>query len=124
MKRILVVDDEPPIRQLIGDVLHDEGYGELFAGSGSSMLKLLETEQPDLVLLDLMMPDGDGWEALRAMQAQPRLQSIPVVIVSVGMGPRPPDGISAPFLTKPFDLEHLLAAVTHAIGPATESEPS
>ena len=124
MKRILVVDDEPPIRQMLGDVLRDEGYEVLFAGSGSGMLKLLETEQPDLVLLDLMMPDGDGREALRAMQAQPHLRSIPVVIVSVGMGLHLPDGLSVPFLTKPFDLEHLLGAVTHAIGPAMESEPS
>ena len=124
MKYVLVVDDEPPIRQMIGDFLRDEGYGVLFAGSGSSMLKLLETEQPDLVLLDLMMPDGDGREAMQAMQAHPQWQSIPVVIVSVGMGPHPPDGVSVPFLTKPFDLEQLLAAVTHAIGPAPEPELS
>lgn len=109
---------------MIGDLLTDEGYDVLFAGSGSSMLELLETEQPDLVLLDLMMPDGDGREALQAMQAWPQLQSIPVVIVSVGMGPHPPDGLNVPFLTKPFDLEQLLGAVTHAIGSATEPELS
>lgn len=124
MKRILVVDDEPPIRQVIGDLLGDEGYGVLYASSGRSMLKLLETERPDLVLLDLMMPNGDGWEALRTMRAQAQLRAIPVVIVSDGVGPRAHDSVSVPFLTKPFDLEQLLAAVTQAIGHATESEPS
>jgi len=124
MKRVLVVDDEPPIRQMIGDVLGDEGYGVLVASSGRGMLTVLETEQPDLILLDLMMPDGDGWEVLQTMQAQPQLRAIPVVIVSSGFLPHRLDGVVAPFLFKPFDLEQLLSAVTQAIGPATESEPS
>lgn len=121
MKNILVVDDEPPIREMIGDFLRDEGYHVLYASSGFSMLKLLETEQPDLVLLDLMMPDGDGREALQALQASPQYQSIPVVIVS-GVGPYALDGIKVPFLTKPFDLEQLFEAVTQALGAASESE--
>lgn len=124
MKRVLIVDDEPPIRQMIGDVLRDEGYGVLFAGSGRSMLTVLETERPDLVLLDLMMPDGDGWEALQTLQTQPQLRAIPVVIVSSGFLPHRLDGVSAPFLFKPFDLEQLLGVITQAIGPATESPPS
>jgi CheY-like chemotaxis protein len=124
MKRVLVVDDEPPIRQVIGDVLRDEGYGVLFASSGHGMLKVLETERPDLVLLDLMMPDGDGWEVLQTMQAQPQLHAIPVVIISTGVGPPPQVGVSVPFLSKPFDLERLLVAIAQVIGPATEPEPS
>jgi len=87
MKRILVVDDELPIQQLIVALLRDEGYDVRFAGSGRGALTALETEQPDLVLLDLMLPDGDGWEVLHTMQAQPRLQAIPVVVMSVGVGP-------------------------------------
>lgn len=124
MKRVLVVDDEPPIRQVIGDVLRDEGYAVLFASSGRGMLQVMETEQPDLVLLDLMMPDGNGWEVLQTMQAEPQLRAIPVVIVSTGFIPAPQDGVIVPVLTKPFDLERLLGAVTQAIGPATEPKPS
>ncbi len=125
MKRILVVDDELPIRQVIGDLLLDEGYDVRYASSGRGTLTALEMEQPDLVLLDLMMPDGDGWEVLRTMQAQPQLQRIPVVVMSVGVGPQHrQDGVTVPFLTKPFDLERLLAAVVGVIGPATEPEPS
>ncbi len=125
MKRILVVDDELPIQQVIGDLLRDEGYEVRFAGSGRGTLTALETEQPDLVLLDLMMPDGDGWEVLHTMQAQPQLQGIPVVVMSVGVGPQHRlDGVSVPFLSKPFDLERLLETVVGVIGPATEPEPS
>lgn len=121
MKHILVVDDEPPIREVIGDFLCTEGYQVLFAGSGSGLLKLLETEQPDLVLLDVMMPDGDGREALQAMQASPRWQSIPVIIVS-GTGPYMLEGKKVPFLTKPFDLEQLLAEVNTALGATTDPD--
>ena len=124
MRRVLVVDDEPQIRQVIGDILHDEGYGVLYAASGQSMLRMLETELPDLVLLDLMMPDGDGWEALRTMRAQPRLRAIPVVIVSVGFNRQRLDGLNVLFVSKPFDVEYLLQTVTNAIRPAADPEPS
>lgn len=115
MKHILVVDDEPPIREMIGDLLRDEGYNVAYAGSGSGMLQLLEKVQPDLVLLDLMMPNGDGREALQAMQARPQWRSIPVVVVS-GMGPYALESRKIPFLTKPFDLDELLSVVTEVLG--------
>lgn len=121
MKHILVVDDEPPIREVIGDLLRDEGYNVAYAGSGSSMLQILEQEQPDLVLLDLMMPNGDGREALQAMQRRPQWQSIPVVVVS-GMGPYALEGPKVPFLTKPFDLDELLSVVTEVLGDDRNGE--
>ena len=124
MKRVLVVDDELSIQQVIGDLLRDEGYDVRFAGSGHRALWVLETEQPDLVLLDLMMPDGDGWEVLHTLQVHPPLHAIPVVIISAGVSPHRLDGVSVPFLAKPFDLERLLATVVGVIGPATEPEPS
>lgn len=124
MKQVLVVDDEFQIRQVIGDVLRDEGYGVLFASSGHTMLRMLETEHPDLVLLDLMMPDGDGLEVLKTMQAQPRLRAIPVVVVSVGLYRHRLDGFDVAFVSKPFDVEHLLQTVINVIGPASELEPS
>jgi CheY-like chemotaxis protein len=124
MKRVLVVDDELAIRQIIGDTLHDEGYCVLLAGTGRSALTLLATELPDLVLLDVMMPDGDGHAVLEAMQSQQDLNAIPVIIVSTGITrPRLNAGIVG-FLDKPFDLRRLLDAVTGAIGPASEPEPS
>jgi CheY-like chemotaxis protein len=124
MKYVLVVDDEEFIRQVVGEVLRDEGYGVLFAGSGRSMLDLLRTERPDLVLLDVMMPDGDGREALRAMRSQPDLRDIPVVIVSTGVTLPRLEGAGEVVLEKPFDLERLLRLVRDTIGPASEPVPS
>lgn len=121
MKQVLVVDDEPLIRQVIGEILQDEGYGVLLASGGHSMLKVLETERPDLILLDVMMPDGDGREALKAMQSEARLRDIPVVIVSTGVAHQRIKEFTVSFLAKPFDLEQLLDIVTNAIGPANDS---
>lgn len=123
MKRILVVDDEPLIREVIGDVLREEGYGVLFASGGKSMLRLLESERPDLVLLDVMMPDGDGNEAFESMQAKADLRDIPVVVVSTGVGRQRLGDHSVPFLIKPIDLDHLLQVISDAIGPGTPNEP-
>ena len=118
------MDAELLIRQVIGDVLQDEGYGVLFAGSGHSMLDLLKTERPDLVLLDVMMPAGDGREALRAMRSQPRLRDIPVVIVSTGVTRPLLEAVAVPILEKPCDLERLLRLVRDTIGPASEPDGS
>lgn len=124
MKRVLVVDDELSIRQVIGDVLRDEGYCVLYAASGRQALTILATERPDLVLLDVMMPDGDGRTVLEAMQSRHHLRDIPVIIVSTDVArPRLDRGVVG-FLHKPFDLEHLIAAVHGAVGPASDVEQS
>ena len=124
MKRILVVDDEPFIQQLLRDILQDEGYCVLFASGGRSMLELLKHEIPHLILLDVMMPDGNGREALQLMQAQPQLRDIPVVMMSAGLSQREVKTESVAFLGKPFELEHLLQLVEDTIGPAAENGQS
>lgn len=124
MKRILVVDDEPFIQQLLRDILQEEGYGVLLASGGRSMLELLRHEIPDLILLDVMMPDGNGREALQTMQAQPQLRDIPVVMMSAGLSQHEMKMESVAFLGKPFELEHLLQLVEDTIGPAAENGQS
>ncbi len=116
-QKILVVDDEPAIRELIVAVLEDEGYEAIGAGSGSRALELLPMERPDLVLMDIMMPEMDGREALRRMREQPDLAGIPVVMMSAAFAP---DRIGHPvsaFLSKPFDLDHLLDTVSSILRP-------
>lgn len=122
MKRILIVDDEPFIRQVLEDFLEDEGYEVLLASSGHTMLTMLDTQRPDLILLDVMMPDGNGRDALEAMQSRPQLRDIPVVIVSTGIAHRWLAGVAVPVLTKPFDLDSLLRLVRDIIGPAREPD--
>ena len=122
--KVLVVDDEPAIRDLIIAVLEDEGYEAVGASSGSRALEVLASEQPDLVLMDIMMPDMDGREALRRIREQPDLTGIPVVMMSAAFAPdRINQRISA-FLPKPFDLDHLLATVARIIGEAKEQPPT
>ena len=113
--KILVVDDEPAIRELIVAVLEDEGYEAIGAGSGSRALELLPDERPDLVLMDIMMPEMDGREALRRMRERPDLASIPVVMMSAAFAPDRVGQRVAAFLPKPFDLDHLLETVARIL---------
>ncbi len=115
MKVVLVVDDEPLIRQLIESVLLDEGYGVLVANSGMRMLQTLETAQPDVILLDVMMPNGDGREAFRTLRSHDHLRDIPVVMMSAGVGSHLLDPAITAFMPKPFDLDILIATVERAI---------
>ena len=109
MKRILVVDDDQHIGNLLEEALRAEGYGVSRAYSGTEAQLLLEREKPDLVLLDLMLPGLSG-EALL-----PRLSGIPVIVVSAKAGVDDKVklllGGAADYVTKPFVLRELLARV-------------
>ena len=124
LPKILVVDDEPAIRELIVAVLEDEGYDAVGAGSGSRALEMMPSERPDLVLMDIMMPEMDGREALRRMREQPELARIPVVMMSAALAPdRVGQRISA-FLAKPFDLDHLLSTVAQILDARGNQQPA
>ena len=119
MKRVLVVDDEPAIRAVLEDILRDQGFDVIVASSGRQMLELLESERPALILLDVMMPDGDGRDAFRAMQSRPDLRAIPVVMMSAAVVAQGLSRSIAGYLAKPFDLDHLLEIVNRLIGSAS-----
>ncbi|GBE36542.1 alkaline phosphatase synthesis transcriptional regulatory protein PhoP [bacterium BMS3Bbin07] len=75
--KILIVDDDPSIRMLYKEELEDEGYEVVTASSGEEALRLFEEENPDLVTLDILMPDMDGIQVLRKMkEKKPRLPII------------------------------------------------
>lgn len=104
-KRVLVVDDAAPIRNLMIVLLEDAGYATAQAIDGAEAIEWLKSQRPDLVLLDLMMPNVDGWgviEYLRTIPSPP-----PVVIVS-GMHEAIPSGHLSPYvvgsLIKPFEI--------------------
>ena len=82
------------------------------------MLDLLAGKRADLVLLDVMMPGGDGREAYRQLRAREDLPDVPVVMMSAAVQPDGLDPSIAAFLRKPFDLDHLLALVADLIGPS------
>jgi two-component system response regulator (stage 0 sporulation protein F) len=118
VKTVLVVDDEPGLRAVVRTILNDEGYSVLEAANGPAMLELLAEEHADLVLLDVMMPGGDGREAYRALRARADLPDVPVIMMSAAVRPDRLDPSIAAFLRKPFDLDHLLALVTGLVGPS------
>lgn len=81
-RRILCIEDEPEMIDLIRLILERKGFEVLGAVGGQEGLDAVRREKPDLVLLDLMMPDVDGWEVYRQMKADSELQHIPVVVVT------------------------------------------
>jgi CheY-like chemotaxis protein len=119
VKTVLVVDDEPVLRILMREILQDEGYAVIDAVDGRSMLELLLMQgvNPDLVLMDVMMPGVDGREAYQALRSRTDLPNLPVVIMSAAVQPCKLDPSITAFLRKPFELTELVDLVTQLIGP-------
>src|SRR2546430_9834424 len=108
---VLVVDDDPGVRELVRANLELEGYSVREAGSATEGLSALEDEPPDLILLDVMMPEVDGWEMLRRVQERFGVGAIPVIVFSGEVEERavadPERRGARGFLGKPFRLEPL-----------------
>ena len=115
MTTILVVDDEPPIINLLTMLLDDEGYGVLPAGDGLAALEVLARTAVDVVITDVMMPRLDGVGLVRTMRARTAWRSIPAILLSAAEPPAL-DGLGpCTFVAKPFDLTALLEAVHRAV---------
>ena len=118
MRRILIVDDEPSLRDVMATVLIDAGYSVETAADGHIALEIIAVAPPDLIITDVMMPHLDGWALLN--HAHERNPSLPVVLMSAGdwiRGRRPipiPDHVV--FLAKPFAVEDLLELVVRLTG--------
>jgi two-component system KDP operon response regulator KdpE len=110
--RALVVEDDPNIVDLIRSNLAVRGYDTVVSADGLRALRLLETESPDIVLLDLMLPEVDGFELCRQIRER---SSVAIIVVSARGGER--DKVSAlnvgadDYMTKPFSIEELLARI-------------
>ncbi len=119
---VLVVDDEPAIREVVACMLEDEGYSVRQATDGLEALQEMEAEEIDLVLSDVKMPGLDGAALVQGLRR--RRLAVPVVLMSaVSPGIDLPD---VPFLSKPFEPERLLSTVAAAIaanGRSTHSGP-
>src|SRR3989442_8722501 len=116
---VLVVDDDPQVREVVRVNLEMEGYAVREAANGEEGLAALEEEAPDLILLDVMMPQVDGWEMLRRVQERHGVGSIPVVMFSgqLDVGSEAADRGAQGFVGKPFDLRALIEQ-TKQIVPA------
>jgi len=127
-KRILIIDDEPDMVTYLATLLEDNGYEILTASDGEEGLSKVKSDKPDLVSLDLLMPNKTGIKMFREMRKDSEIANIPVVMVT-GFGKddvpsmdfkkwiqeraiRPPEA----YIEKPVDPDVLLAAIKKAIG--------
>jgi CheY-like chemotaxis protein len=115
-KTVLVVDDEPVLRTIVREILHEEGYAVIEAPDGRVMLEIMARQRPDLVLMDVMMPGVDGREAYRQLRSRPEHSDIPVVMMSAAVPAHGLDPSIAGFMAKPFDLTQLVELVVRLIG--------
>lgn len=118
--KILIVDDDQDIRRLLGHRLKSEGYQPVFAGDAITAVNTARKETPDLILLDLGLPAGDGRIVIERLQAMPALEGIPVIIItardlSMERESLVRTGAHALF-QKPFDYDELLAAIRSGLG--------
>jgi CheY-like chemotaxis protein len=120
LRRVLVVDDDGRVRQVLASTLHVAGYEVQAAEDGADALVLLERWQPDLILLDLRMPGMDGWAFRREQLADDSLAAIPVVLLSgADDAEYARDRLTvAAVLPKPFDIHEMLAMVYRFAGAA------
>jgi diguanylate cyclase (GGDEF)-like protein len=121
---ILCIDDDPNIRDLVFTALDLGGYKVLLALDGAQGLAMAATDQPHLILLDVMLPDMRGWEVLTALKSQPRTADIPVIFLSAldetedrvnGLALGADD-----YMGKPFAVQELLARVRTQLRHAEE----
>ena len=117
---ILVIDDDPTIRELMERHLNRAGYKVVLADGGKSGIEMARKQNPDAIILDILMPEFDGWSVLRALKADPLTQGIPVVMASIldernrgfSLG-------AADYLSKPVDRDSLLNSIEKFVGSAS-----
>ena len=112
MANILVVEDNDDVREMMAVTLEVEGHEVATAINGRDALdKLHAGRKPCLILLDLMMPVMNGWEFRRALEGDPELCDVPVVVVSAATGEMTHRAEAAAYLPKPLDMDQLLDVV-------------
>ncbi|HRE89965.1 MAG TPA: response regulator [Myxococcota bacterium] len=124
--RICYVDDDVELTRMVSQALADEGWEILTANDGESGLELILSEQPDLILLDVMMPGLTGWEICKYIRTKPDWANTPILMLT-GIGERM-NAMTAPLygadahLDKPFDIDELIETVRQLGAQALAAE--
>jgi DNA-binding response OmpR family regulator len=126
IKKVIIVEDQLTVADLLAEMLSLDEYQVIKIHSSTGALSIIRAENPDVVLLDIMMPDVSGLEVLRFMRREPGLQQIPVVIVSAKALPADirkgfEEGATA-YLTKPVDMSTLRETVAQVIREAAKQD--
>ncbi len=120
-KRILVVEDQDDNRRILRDLLTSAGYEMVEAVTGKEGVAMAETHRPDLILMDIQLPELDGYEATRRIKADPALQPIPIIAVTSyalsGDAALAYEAGCVGYITKPFSPRQLLAKIRELLPP-------
>ena len=115
-KRVLVIDDDLPLRGMLAAALRKHGFQVLLAGDGAEGQRAMTIHHPDVVLLDLAMPNVNGWDFLQRLRETGHLGRTPIIVVSAHLRVDPQAvlqmGVSA-ILPKPFNLPDLINLIEH-----------
>jgi DNA-binding response OmpR family regulator len=115
-KKVLVVDDDRDIRELMHLILEMEGYAVTELDNGHDVLDAIQILRPDVVLLDVMLGDVDGRDICKLLKNDPGMQDIPIIIVSASHGQHTMHEKQCganDYLAKPFDMNDLISHVRH-----------
>ena len=119
-KTIMVVDDNPDIITIVRTILEGKGYGVLSATSGQELLDMLKSEKPDLIILDIMMPEMDGLEVLSRLKGLTETATIPVILLTAKVQYEDVLGgykLGADYyITKPFTSTQLVNGINLLLG--------
>lgn len=115
--RILILEDNEPIARLMQLFLEEEGYEVLIAGAGRQVFNIISEFEPDLITLDILLPDVDGLHIFRQLKSQPSTQDIPIVFVTA-LEDRMEEGLmmgANGFVPKPFVKQELNAVIKQVL---------
>jgi two-component system alkaline phosphatase synthesis response regulator PhoP len=119
-RTIMVVDDNPDIITIVKTILEGKGYSVLSASSGQELLNVLKSQQPDLIILDIMMPEMDGLEVLGRLKGVTETASIPVILLTAKVQYEDVLGgykLGADYyITKPFTSTQLVNGINLLLG--------
>ena len=128
MSTILIVEDEPAIRDMLARRLTFEGFKAISAGDGRRGVEMARAEQPDLILMDMGLPVLTGWQATEAIKASADTQRIPVIALTAYAQLEDRQKCFAAgcsdYETKPIEFPKLLAKIRHLLQPPVASPPS
>ncbi len=126
VRKILIVDDNDDIREMLAVLLDMQGYKVVVAGDGEEAVLVAVREEPDIILMDVMMPKLDGLEAARQINQNPKLSGVPIIGLSAFSDPLTETGLENSFswtayLRKPIDVDELERLLIKTLRTADES---
>ena len=126
LRKVVCIEDDAAMIDLVKLILKNRGYEVMGATRGPEGLELIASEKPDLVLLDLMMPDMDGWDVYQRMKADDYMKTLPVIVVTAKA--QQIDKVLGlniakvqDYITKPFSPADLVKSINRVLGESDES---